>query len=82
MALYIGPYWDVPWTLHFNVLRRSVGDVIMTLVEDVHRTLVGDVLRTSAGDVPWHYIEDHMGTSIGCLLGTSSGGPREAIFIK
>ena len=54
----------------------------MTLVEGAHRTLVGDVLRTSAGDVPWHYIEDHMGTSIGRLLGTSSGGPREAIFIK
>ena len=51
LALHIGPYEVVPWTLYFHVLRMSLVDV----------------LGTSAGDVPQRYLEDHMGTSRGRL---------------
>ena len=64
LVLHIGPYGDVPWTLHFHVLRTSVRDVL--------ETLAGNVLRKSAGDIPWRYIEGHKGTSTGRLSGTSS----------
>ena len=64
LALHIGPYGEVPWTLHFHILGTSAGDV----------------LRTSAGEVPWRYIEDHTGTSTGRLSGTCSGRPRDIIL--
>ena len=73
LALHIGPYGDVPWTLHFHVLGTSVRDVLRTSVRYVLGTLTGDVLRTLAGDIPWRYIEDHMGTSTGRLSGMFSG---------
>ena len=72
LVLHIGPYGDVPQTLHFHVLGKSVRDVL--------RTSAGDVLRTSAGDAPWRYIEDNMGTSTGRLSGTSSGRPWDVIL--
>ena len=43
MALHIGPYGDVPRTLHWNVFRTSYFNVLRTSVENFLKTLVGDV---------------------------------------